>query len=96
MSKAGCVWGQKVTVSQQLKVVIKGAVTFPLKLLPDIFFFFLPDIFLLAHGAAFPVRILILTRVFHKAEFCCPLARRKGHKMVLVLLYILFFLFGSA
>lgn len=32
------VWGQKVTVSKQLKGVIKGAVTFPLKLLPDIFF----------------------------------------------------------
>lgn len=37
MPKAGCVSGQKVTVSKQLKGVIKGAVTFPLKLLPDIF-----------------------------------------------------------
>lgn len=46
MPKTGCVWGQKVTVSKQLKGVIKGAITFPLKLLPDIF---LP-----AHGAVFP------------------------------------------
>lgn len=83
MLKTGCVWGQKVTVSKQLKGVIKGAVTFPLKLLPDIF--------LLVHGAVFPVRILSLTCFFYKAELCRPLTGRKGHKLVLMLLYILFF-----
>lgn len=37
MFKAECVWGQKVTISEQLKVVTQGAITFSLKLLPDIF-----------------------------------------------------------
>lgn len=37
MPKAGRVWEQKVTTSEQSKV-IKETVTFPLKLLPDIIF----------------------------------------------------------
>ena len=95
MPKTGCVWGQKVTVSKQLKGVIKGAITFPLKLLPDIF---LP-----AHGAVFPAvppppppredsdSDSNMFFFFHKAELCRPLTGGKGHKLVLVLLYILFF-----
>lgn len=80
----GAFWKQKAIISKPPQVVIKGAViTFPPKLLPDTLFPF--------HEAVFSRENLDPNVCFSQARVVLSIGWKEVRKMVLVLLYMLFF-----